>query len=186
MSEPMPPAEALAVAMERYRAAVAAVRTAGDRFEARPVFMLDARTLRDRADTEPLARLELARRDARAELHKAAEAAALAGVVLVPPPEPSRAPVPARARAREPEAAPPPSVDPDAGKPWHVRLRLWREREGLNQAQAAERVGTGKSTWSTWELGTAGPPKPTTITRLSELTGIPPAAFLAGEGGQHG
>jgi DNA-binding XRE family transcriptional regulator len=179
MSQPPTPTDALALAMAAFREAVAEVeRAAGGPAEARPVFLLDARTLRNRAPSDRLAALELARREARATLHRAAEAAALAEApaapVVVAPRSPERAPAPAR------EAA------PEEPRPWWVRLREWREAAGLNQRDAAAKLGTGKSTWSTWELGTSGPPKPDTIAKLSALTGIPAAAFLAGEGGARG
>jgi DNA-binding transcriptional regulator YiaG len=166
---------ALLDAMGAYRAAVAAVEAAaGGAIEARPVFLLDARSLRTRASADALANLELARREARTALHRAAEAAAL-DQVAERPPSLAPAPAPAPARAREEDPAP----TAEEGEPWHVRIRLWREREGINQAAAAARIGTGKSTWSTWELGTSGPPKPDTIRALADLTGIPTAAFLA-------
>lgn len=183
-------AAALAAAMAAYRDALAEVeRAAGGAIEARPVFLLDARTLRARAVSDRLAALELARREARADLHRSAEAAALAGVEIGGSTAPGAtegapAPAPAPARAREqappptPPATPPPAPSPGEGEPWHVRLRLWREAEGLNQRDAAARLGTGKSTWSTWELGTSGPPKPDTIAKLSALTGIPSSVFL--------
>lgn len=142
----------------------------------RSVFLLAARTLRARAVSDRLAALEFARREARADLHRSAEAAALAGVEIGGPAALSvmeRAP--ARAREVTPPPAPPaaPPLSPEEGEPWHVRLRLWKESEGLTQAQAAERLRTGKSTWSTWERPGAAP-----LSRLSAPTGIPASAFL--------
>ena len=58
------------------------------------------------------------------------------------------------------------------------RLREWRERQGLTQAQAAEKIGVAQNTWSSLETGKRKrTPKATTLEALEALTGIPVAAW---------
>jgi DNA-binding XRE family transcriptional regulator len=44
-----------------------------------------------------------------------------------------------------------------AGKPWKDRLREWRERVGLTQAEAALRLGASLRTYVYWEAGKYDP-----------------------------
>ncbi len=38
-------------------------------------------------------------------------------------------------------------------KPFSKLVREWREKQGLNKREAADRVGADRSTWSKWESG---------------------------------
>jgi transcriptional regulator with XRE-family HTH domain len=51
-------------------------------------------------------------------------------------------------------------------------LTEWREREGLNKAQAAKRVGVPRATWLRWETGVRRPGKDK-LPKLEQETGIP-------------
>lgn len=54
-----------------------------------------------------------------------------------------------------------------------VKLRAWREREGIQQGPAAERVGKKQGLWSRWEVG-AAVPMPKDRPALEALAGIDP------------
>jgi len=38
-----------------------------------------------------------------------------------------------------------------------VRLRSWREGQGLSQSAAADRIRASQTTWAAWERGEKGP-----------------------------
>lgn len=54
-----------------------------------------------------------------------------------------------------------------------ARLRKWRQGEGMNQAQAAELLGIGQSSYSALETGKRTPARPQAA-QLAELAGIAP------------
>jgi DNA-binding XRE family transcriptional regulator len=56
----------------------------------------------------------------------------------------------------EPMAKRKPASKP-AGRPWKVRLREWRERSGLTQADAAAKLGASLRTYVYWEAGKYDP-----------------------------
>lgn len=170
---PPVPVELLAALRAYARTARAVEGLAGSPADARPVFVLDARTLRARADrADPLARAELARREARHALHRAAELAALA---IDGPPSPlaaevrPAAPPPPREAPAEVPADVPPAAEVSAGG---VALRAWREGLHLSQATAAERLDVPRSTWAGWESGRAAPGR-AHWPAIERVTGIP-------------
>lgn len=167
MSDTPTAAEMLRRAMVDFRYAVADVMSAAPSpAEARPVFVLEASTLRARAAAgDRMAAAELARRDARATLHRAAELAALdphgpldaAGLpphlsagTSTPSPAPSPPPAPKPAPLRE--VPKPPEADDEADR-LAARVREWRTAAGLSQSQAAARLGVTRSAWGNYERG---------------------------------
>jgi DNA-binding transcriptional regulator YiaG len=63
----------------------------------------------------------------------------------------------------------PPAKTPQASSnnPWPRRLKALRERLGLTQVQAAERIRIAQSQWSSYEAGKRQPTRP--IAHLIEL-----------------
>lgn len=66
----------------------------------------------------------------------------------------------AKRKAKSDEPAPPPN-------PWPARLKAVRDRYGLTQAQAAERIRISQSQWSAFESGGRQPTRP--VAHLLEL-----------------
>lgn len=58
-----------------------------------------------------------------------------------------------------------------------ICLRLWRQRRGLTQENAASMLGVASTTWSHWETGRRMP-GPNLLFLLRDLTGIPLGAML--------
>lgn len=65
-------------------------------------------------------------------------------------------------KRKPPKPKPPPAVNP-----WPKRLAALRDKLGLNQKQAAEKVSISQSQWSSFEAGKRTPTRP--IARLIEL-----------------